>query len=43
MGKYFALSQGFEDDVSNSVSEHYLPTGLTSTVPKNHSVILFQL
>ena len=34
MGKYFALSQGFDEDVSNSVSEHYLPTGLTSTLPK---------
>ena len=34
MGKYFALSQGFEEDVANSISEHYLPTGLTSTVPK---------
>jgi glycyl-tRNA synthetase beta chain len=34
MGKYFALSQGFADDVANSISEHYLPTGLTSTLPK---------
>ena len=34
MGKYFALSQGFEDEVANSVSEHYLPTGITSAVPK---------
>ena len=34
MGKYFALSQGFEEDVANSISEHYLPTGLTSAVPK---------
>ena len=34
MGKYFALSQGFEEDVANSVSEHYLPTGLTSPLPK---------
>ena len=34
MGKYFALSQGFEDDVANSISEHYLPTGLTSALPK---------
>ncbi len=34
MGKYFALSQGFEEDVANSISEHYLPTGLTSTLPK---------
>ena len=34
MGKYFALSQGFEEDVANSISEHYLPIGLTSTLPK---------
>ena len=34
MGKYFALSQGFDEDVANSVSEHYLPIGLTSPVPK---------
>ena len=34
MGKYFALSQGFEEDVSNSVSEHYFPLVLTSRVPK---------
>ncbi|OUV60085.1 MAG: glycine--tRNA ligase subunit beta [Candidatus Pelagibacter sp. TMED128] len=34
MGKYFALAQGFEEDVANSISEHYLPTGLTSALPK---------
>ena len=34
MGKYFALAQGFDEDVANSVSDHYLPTGLTSLVPK---------
>ncbi len=34
MGKYFALAQGFEEDVANSVSDHYLPTGLTSVLPK---------
>ena len=34
MGKYFALAQGFEDDVASSVSEHYLPTGVSSPVPK---------
>ena len=33
MGKYFALSQGFEEDVANSISDHYLPTGLTSKLP----------
>ncbi len=34
MGKYFALAQGFEEDVANSVSDHYLPVGLTSVLPK---------
>ncbi len=34
MGKYFALSQGFEEDIANSISQHYLPTGLTSALPK---------
>jgi glycyl-tRNA synthetase beta chain len=34
MGKYFALAQGFEEEVANSVSEHYLPVGLTSPLPK---------
>ena len=37
MGKYFALAQGFEEDVANSISEHYLPTGLTSPIPKPFS------
>tara|TARA_B100001559_G_C16492892_1_gene619271 strand:+ start:708 stop:2762 length:2055 start_codon:yes stop_codon:yes gene_type:complete len=34
MGKYFALSQGFEEDVANAVSDHYLPIGISSPVPK---------
>ncbi|MFL2889503.1 MAG: glycine--tRNA ligase subunit beta [Pelagibacteraceae bacterium] len=34
MGKYFALAQGFEIDVSNAISEHYLPVGISSPVPK---------
>ena len=34
MGKYFAIAQGFEEDVANSVSDHYLPIGLTSVLPK---------
>ncbi len=34
MGKYFALAQGFEEDVANSISDHYLPTGLASSIPK---------
>ena len=34
MGKYFAMAQGFEEDVSNAVSDHYLPIGISSPVPK---------
>ena len=34
MGKYFAKEQGFEDDVSLAISEHYLPIGINSEVPK---------
>ena len=34
MGKYFAIAQGFEEDVANAVQDHYLPTGLLSPVPK---------
>jgi len=34
MGKYFAKEQGFEEDVSLAISDHYLPTGINSEVPK---------
>ena len=34
MGKYFALSQGFEEDVSRAIQEHYLPTSISSSVSK---------
>ena len=34
MGKYFAKEQGFEDDVSMAISDHYLPIGINSEVPK---------
>ena len=34
MGGYFATSQGFDKDISLAISEHYLPTGLDSRVPK---------
>ena len=34
MGKYFAKEQGFEDDVSLAISDHYLPIGTNSEVPK---------
>ncbi len=34
MGKYFAKEQGFEDDISAAISDHYLPIGINSEVPK---------
>jgi len=34
MGKYFALAQGFEEDVANSISDHYLPVGINSIISK---------
>jgi len=34
MGKYFAIEQGFEPDVSMAISDHYLPVGINSDVPK---------
>ena len=34
IGGYFASSQGFDKDISLAISEHYLPTGLESKVPK---------
>ena len=34
MGKYFALSQGFDEDVCNAVSDHYLPIGSDSGTAK---------
>ena len=34
MGKYFALEQGFDEDVSMAISDHYLPIGGNSEVPK---------
>ena len=34
MGKYFAQNQGFEVDISSAVSDHYLPLGLNSEIPK---------
>jgi glycyl-tRNA synthetase beta chain len=34
MGKYFALAQGFDEDVANAISEHYLPAGISSPVAK---------
>jgi len=34
MGRYFAIEQGFDQDVSLAISDHYLPTGFNSEVPK---------
>ena len=36
MGKYFALQQGFDEDISNAISDHYLPIGTNSEVPKKN-------
>ena len=35
MGGYFAEAQGFDKEVYQSISEHYLPSGNDSRVPKN--------
>ena len=34
MGKYFAMEQGFDNDISFAISDHYLPIGFSSKVPK---------
>ena len=34
LGGYFAQSQGFEKEVCLAISEHYLPIGIDSKVPK---------
>jgi len=34
MGKYFAKEQGFENDISTAISDHYLPKGVNSEVAK---------
>ncbi len=34
MGGYFAEAQGFDKEISQAVSEHYLPIGMDSQVPK---------
>ena len=35
MGGHFAEAQGFAKEVCQSISEHYLPSGIDSKVPKN--------
>ena len=34
LGGYFARAQGFDKEISLAISEHYLPAGLESKVPK---------
>jgi len=34
MGGYFAETQGFDKDISQAISEHYLPIGMDSRTPK---------
>ena len=34
MGKYFAIEQGFDEDIAIAISDHYLPTGTNSEVPE---------
>jgi len=43
MGGYFAQSQGFEKDISLAISEHYLPNGLESKIPKKPFSIALSL
>lgn len=41
MGGYFAEVQGFDKEISQAVSEHYLPIGMDSEIPKKpYSVAL---
>ena len=34
LGGYFAEAQGFDKDICLAVSEHYLPIGTDSQIPK---------
>ncbi len=43
LGGYFAEKQGFEKEVCIAVSEHYLPTGLESKIPKKPYSIALSL
>ena len=43
MGGYFAEAQGFEKEVSLAVSEHYLPLGMYSKIPKKPYSIALSL
>ncbi len=43
MGGYFAREQGFDEEISLAVSEHYLPIGIDSKVPKKPYSIALSL
>ena len=43
MGGYFAKSQGFDKEICLAISEHYLPLGADSKVPKNSFSIALAL
>ena len=43
MGRHFSTHQGFDKDISLALTEQYLPIGLNSKVPKNHSVLRYRL
>ncbi len=43
LGGYFAEVQGFEKEVCTAVSEHYLPIGLDSRIPKKQYSIALSL
>ncbi len=43
LGGYFAEAQGFEKEVCTAISEHYLPTGPESTIPKKSYSIALSL
>ena len=43
LGGYFAQSQGFDQEISQAVAEHYLPVGMDSKIPKKPYSIALSL
>ncbi len=43
MGGHFAQSQGFDQEISQAVTEHYLPIGMDSQIPKKPYSIALSL
>ena len=43
MGGYFAKAQGFDKDISLAITEHYLPIGLDSKIPRKPFSIALSL